>query len=101
MSQPTFKAPRPVSEIQREYTSVCANAGQCQYQIATLTKDLDLINQTLRDLNAEAFASQEAAKKLAEEKAKEEAEKPKEEGKKPKEESKKTKEKSETPKESS
>lgn len=49
---------RPVSEIQSEYTGLCARAGNLQYQIVTLSKDLEQLNSKLRDLNFEAAASQ-------------------------------------------
>lgn len=55
------KDPRPVQEIQQEYTNLCTRAGHTQYQISTLQKDLAILNDSLRDLNAEASASQQAA----------------------------------------
>lgn len=48
------KPQRTVAEIQQEYAQVCTRAGHLQYQLYTLTKDLELINSTLRDLNIEA-----------------------------------------------
>lgn len=75
MSQPVFKAPRPIAQIQQEYTNISCQAGQKQYQISVLKTDLDTLNVAMRDLNAEAFAVQEAeqkAKQEAEQKAKEE-----------------------------
>lgn len=74
-----FKAPRPLAQIQQEYQQVTSRAGHTQYQIYTLNRDLQAFNETLRDLNFEAVASQnaeaEAAKKAADaaEKAKTEA----------------------------
>jgi hypothetical protein len=52
---------RTVDEIQQEYASVCTRAGHCQYQIRTLQKDLDMMNETLQNLNIEAFKAKEAA----------------------------------------
>lgn len=45
---------RTLEQIQQEFSSLCARAGHCQYQIATLKKDLDILNSTIRDLNLEA-----------------------------------------------
>jgi hypothetical protein len=45
---------RTIETIQREYSQGCAKAGQLQYQIFTLAKDLELVNASLRDLNNEA-----------------------------------------------
>lgn len=79
MSNPVFKAPRPIAEIQGEYTNMAARLGQVQYQIETLGKDKEAICGAMRDLNAEAFAVAEAeakARKAADEaKAAEEAKK--------------------------
>lgn len=52
---------RPVSEIQTEYQGLCTKVGHIQYQIFVLSKDLALLNETLRDLNVEAARSQAAA----------------------------------------
>lgn len=70
---PTFKAPRPLPQIQGEYAQLLQRAGQCQYQIEMFQRDLKMYNDSLKDLNAEAFAANEAserAKAEAEEKAK-------------------------------
>jgi hypothetical protein len=48
--------------IQDEYTRVCNKAGHIQYQISALSKDLELINQTLRDLNQEHYKVRELEK---------------------------------------
>lgn len=64
-----FKAPRDLQVIQNEYTGLCTRAGHLGYQIETLNKDLAIIHETLRDLNAEANAAQKA-KLEAEEAAK-------------------------------
>lgn len=52
------KKDRTIPEIQAEYSQLCARAGQLQYQIYCLQKDLDLANGTLKDLNFEAAAIQ-------------------------------------------
>ncbi len=54
------KPKRTVAEIQQEYQGCCVKAGHCQYQLYTLEKDLEMINNTMRDLNLEAAASQAA-----------------------------------------
>lgn len=75
------KSPRKFPEIQAEYQSVAAKAGHVQYQVFTLKKDLELLNQTLRDLNFEAAAAQkeaaDEAAKAAQEAAKAAQEAPK------------------------
>ncbi len=62
---------RTVAEISAEYSQGCTKAGHLQYQISAMSKDLDTLNQTLRDLNFEAASAQqkeaEAAKAPAEE----------------------------------
>lgn len=68
MSEETKKK-RTVEELQQEYANLCARAGHLQYQVYTLSKDLEIVNQTMRDLNFEA-----AAAKQAEEAAKKESE---------------------------
>ena len=56
------KQEKTVESIQQEYTQLCARAGHVQYQLHTLTQDLEQINLQLRDLNLEA-AKIAAAKK--------------------------------------
>lgn len=58
---------RSMEEIQKEYSQICFKAGQLQYQIHALNKDLEVVNSTLRDLNFEA-AKVNAETKAAEEK---------------------------------
>lgn len=65
---------RTIEEIQREYGQLCAKAGNAQYQVATIQKEIDLINDRLRDLNLEAAAVQAAEAKAAQEAAKVEEE---------------------------
>lgn len=48
------KSPRAVSDIQSDYQNLCLKAGHIQYQIFALSKDLELVNSSLRDLNLEA-----------------------------------------------
>jgi uncharacterized coiled-coil DUF342 family protein len=57
---------RTIDEIRKEYTDLCLKAGHTQYQIDTLTKDLGVINNTLRDLNFEAASVQAAEKTTTE-----------------------------------
>lgn len=45
---------RTLDTIRTEYSQICSQAGHIQYQIATLSKDLELLNSQLRDLNMEA-----------------------------------------------
>jgi prefoldin subunit 5 len=57
--------PRTMADIQNEYGRLCANAGQIQYQVSELNKDLALVNSTLRELNLEASKLKEAEAKAA------------------------------------
>jgi uncharacterized coiled-coil protein SlyX len=45
---------RTVEQVHQEYSQVCAQAGHAQYQVFVHTKDLELLNNKLRDLNNEA-----------------------------------------------
>lgn len=58
---------RSIVEIQTEYQNLCLKAGHLQYQVYTFGKDLDMVNQELRDLNLEAAAikAQEAKAEAA------------------------------------
>lgn len=63
---------RSTREIQAEYSNSCLKAGNLQYELVCKNKDLDILNERLRDLNFEYVAAQnleaEVAKKVAEEK---------------------------------
>lgn len=63
------KKSRSIEEIQQEYASVCAKAGEAQYRISRAKADLLTFNQRLLDLNLEAMAV--AAEKEAEKKVEE------------------------------
>jgi hypothetical protein len=52
------KKDRSVAEIQQEYQQLCFKAGHLQYQIDALSKDLAVLNGTMRDLNFEAAGAQ-------------------------------------------
>lgn len=58
---------RTIEEIQKEYSLVCAEAGQAQYQLFILQQDLEIKNDRLRKLNLEAAAV--SAKKKEQENA--------------------------------
>lgn len=45
---------RTLDDVKREYSQFCFDAGQIQYQIFSLKKDLELLNNQIRDLNFEA-----------------------------------------------
>lgn len=47
---------RTKEAIAREYSELCTKAGHAAYQIATIQKDIDLMQSTMRDLNLEAAA---------------------------------------------
>lgn len=59
---------RTIETIHKEYSELCAKAGHLNYQIYTLSKDLELVNQQLRDLNLEASALSAAESVKKEEK---------------------------------
>lgn len=46
---------RSMEEIGKEYQQQCALAGDTQYKIYALEKDLHKMNMKLRDLNKEAI----------------------------------------------
>jgi hypothetical protein len=50
------KTERTMEEVQKEYSLLCAQAGQLQYQIFIHKKDLEITNDKLRKLNFEAAA---------------------------------------------
>lgn len=60
------KPQRTFKDVNIEYQKTCFKAGQLQYQIFALSKDLDAVNDVLRDLNIEGATLQakeaEAAK---------------------------------------
>lgn len=67
------KEPRPLSEIQVEYQNLCTKAGNIQYQVFALGKDLAQVNESLLELNFEAAAAarkEAEAKKSSEEEGK-------------------------------
>lgn len=54
--------PRQLQEINVDYQQLCANAGQCQYQITQFKKQLDVFNARLEEVNNEAAARQKLDK---------------------------------------
>ena len=59
------KKQRTFDEIQAEYASLCTRAGHIQYQVFALNKDLELLNNTLRDLNLEGATAKQKADEIA------------------------------------
>lgn len=55
------KKSRSLEEIQQEYQNLCLKAGHLQYQISAISKDLELVNGQLREINFEAAAVQAKA----------------------------------------
>jgi hypothetical protein len=47
---------RSLDQVSIEYQKACVQAGNLQYQIFVLSKDLELLNDSLRNLNLEAAA---------------------------------------------
>lgn len=66
----TDKKHRPVDEIRNDYGALVGQAGNLQYQIYALGKDLDIILNQMRDLNLEAAASNAASKEQPKEEPK-------------------------------
>ncbi len=62
---------RSTSEIQQEYTDVCARIGNIDYQIWILENDKELLRQRGRELNHEGSASKQREALEAAQKAKE------------------------------
>jgi hypothetical protein len=60
---PQQATPRGLEDIQRDYQSTAAQAGQAQYQIYVWNEDLTRLNDKLKSLNSEAAARQELDKK--------------------------------------
>lgn len=62
--------PRSFDEIQNEYQGLCTKVGHMSYQVWALNKEINTINDRIRDINFEAAALKEA-EKAAEEPKKE------------------------------
>lgn len=45
---------RNLEQLQKEYGQMCVKAGNLQYQIYALSKDLALLNQSMQDINIES-----------------------------------------------
>ncbi len=48
------KPPRTKVEIEQDYGRLCSRLGHATYQVHVLTRDIELMQNTLRDLNLEA-----------------------------------------------
>lgn len=62
---PTQPVPRSMEEVQKAYLEQRSQAGEVQYQIHVLNKNLDQINAALESLNYEAAARQKLDKEAA------------------------------------
>jgi hypothetical protein len=51
---------RTKEDISRDYSNLCTKAGHAAYQVATIQKDIELMQSTMRDLNLEAAAAAKA-----------------------------------------
>lgn len=70
MSEET-KKPRALSDVNNEYTALCAQAGQRYYQLQCAQEDLNALNKAIRKVNLEAaeakkYEDEQAAKAAAE-----------------------------------
>lgn len=52
--------------IQQEYAQQCARAGNLQYELHAKSKDLEVLNNTLRDLNFEYVGALRSESEAAE-----------------------------------
>jgi hypothetical protein len=59
---------RTFETVQTEYQQLALKAGHIQYQIHALSKDLDLLNDQMRDLNFEGAKIKTEEEKLSSEK---------------------------------
>ena len=55
--------PRSMAEIEQEYGRLVPQAGQAQYQLHVVRKDLKRLNELLENLNYEAASRKELDKK--------------------------------------
>ncbi len=55
--------PRTLNDINRDYSSACAKAGDIQFKLHSLNKDLEALNTLRNDLNFEAMSIHQAAAK--------------------------------------
>lgn len=67
------KEPRSPDAVRQEYQNLAFKAGNLQYEIVCKQKDLQVLNDTMRELNFEYIEAQNKA-----EEAKKAAEQPKE-----------------------
>lgn len=70
------KEPRALEVIQQEYNNLAFKSGNLQYELVCKHKDLDALNDQMRELNFEYIAAKN--KEEADKKA--QSEQPKEEG---------------------
>lgn len=56
------KKHRPSKDVQQEYQNLVFKAGNLQYAISQNRKDLEAMNNQLRDLTLEYVSAQEAEK---------------------------------------
>ena len=55
------KSDRTVAQVQEDYFRTAAQAGEAQFKMSRIAKDLELLNKRLLDLNWEAVSIQAAA----------------------------------------
>jgi hypothetical protein len=55
------KKERTLEEVKNEFNQLCFRAGSLQYEIAVKNKDLEMLNESLRNLNFEASKIQAKA----------------------------------------
>jgi chromosome segregation ATPase len=63
-----IKPVKSSQDVQLEYNRLCSRAGHLQYTISTLEKDLEQVNEALRDLNQQHHEAREREKALQAEK---------------------------------
>lgn len=63
-------------EIQQEYTVLAARAGDLQYKVSRLTRDLNTLNDQIESLNFEFVTAQKAEAEKAKQTVPQQAETP-------------------------
>jgi hypothetical protein len=51
------KKPRSVVDLNKEYSRFCAQLGELMYRKYTIEKDIEMLSDTLKDLNNEGAAA--------------------------------------------
>jgi prefoldin subunit 5 len=61
MSEEIKQETRDLPTIEKDYSQLCLQAGNIQYQIFALQQDLDAVNKRQKEVNQEGYALKVAA----------------------------------------